>query len=291
MGSRFKPGWAAILGGVMTVVLIVTQAALAVVTLVYFRAFPQNGQVLLEWETATEIDNAGFFVNRSLTQQSGYSRISQFIDSEGDDLSGAIYQYYDYDVTNGVTYWYMLEAVNLDQSTEFHQPPVSAVPGSQTPTSTRTATGTVSATPPGTGTRTVTLTPTRTRTPLSTPTMALQTTPSTPTATVVPGYPGPETQVFLSTVASADGEATLFPGEESSGTATLIPLPEITMVFPTQEIALVSRLESDISQANLNKRVTSARSLTLVRGMVLLVVVLFVWALLGGLYFVASRKF
>jgi len=288
MACRYKIGWVAILSGVITA-LFATQVAWAVVTLVYFRATPQDERVLLEWETATEIDNAGFFVNRSLAQFSGYVRVSTFIPSEGDDLTGGFYQYYDLNVTNGVTYWYLLEAVNLDQSTEFHQPPVSAVPGNQTPTSTTMATGTVTTTPSGTGTLTATPTQTQTRTP--TPILAGQTAPSTPIVTATLVYPGPETQGVLSTPAGVGSGATLFPGEESAGTATLVPLPEITMMFPAREIELVSALESNVSQANLNTRASSARTSILLRGIVLAGLVMVVWMVLGGLYFLASRRF
>ena len=40
----------------------------AVVTLLSFTASPGDSQVLLEWETASEIDNAGFFLHRSTAE-------------------------------------------------------------------------------------------------------------------------------------------------------------------------------------------------------------------------------
>jgi len=112
----------------------------ASVTLVSFTATPGNGQVVLRWETATEINNAGFFVRRSTQEAGDYARISSFMPAQGDGLLGAIYVYNDTAVTNGVTYYYKLEAVDNSQNVEFHGP-ISATPG-PTPTALSTSTTT-----------------------------------------------------------------------------------------------------------------------------------------------------
>ena len=60
-----------------------------------------DGYILIEWETATELDNAGFYVQASDQQYGTYDRISEFTFSEGDGLTGASYSYPDYEVGTG----------------------------------------------------------------------------------------------------------------------------------------------------------------------------------------------
>jgi hypothetical protein len=61
----------------------------AAVVLLYFRASSGNQVVRLEWATATELDTAGFFVQRSNQRDSGYIRINpEIIPAVGDAFSG-----------------------------------------------------------------------------------------------------------------------------------------------------------------------------------------------------------
>ena len=46
-------------------------SAEAAVTLIYFRASSVSNGVFLEWETASELDNLGFFINRSTSPEVG----------------------------------------------------------------------------------------------------------------------------------------------------------------------------------------------------------------------------
>ena len=75
----------------------------AAVTLSSFTATAGDGEVLLRWETETEIDNVGFFIQRSTQEAGEYARISPFIPAQGDGLIGSAYTYLDEDVHNGVT--------------------------------------------------------------------------------------------------------------------------------------------------------------------------------------------
>jgi hypothetical protein len=98
------------------------------VKLSYFRANPLNGAVFLEWATETELDNAGFNIWRSGEENGEYMRINPyFIPSQGEAGLGAEYSYTDYDVTNGVTYYYKLEDIDINGKSTFHGP-VSATP-------------------------------------------------------------------------------------------------------------------------------------------------------------------
>ena len=97
--------------------------ALAAVTLISFTATPGNGQVLLKWETAIEIDNIGFNLYR--ISEGGVWDFDDPINDwliPSDDwgsLIGADYEYTDSDVDNGTTYYYQLESVANDGSSEF----------------------------------------------------------------------------------------------------------------------------------------------------------------------------
>ena len=171
-------GKKAVIGTTLAIVLLILGAtrtatfdkrALAAVTLVSFTATGGDGQVLLEWETATEIENVGFFVHRSTAEVGEYVRISPFIPSEAGGIIGAEYSYLDQDVQNGTTYYYKLESVATDGSSELYGP-ISATPGVQ-PTATAPATTTATATPPPPPTATPTPFPWPTATPTPTPTL------------------------------------------------------------------------------------------------------------------------
>ncbi len=100
----------------------------AAVTLVSFEAEGIDGKVILTWETASELDNAGFFIQRSNSETGTYQRVSFFIPSMGDDVVGAQYYFEDDAVTNGVTYWYKLEALDYSQNADFYGP-IAVTPG------------------------------------------------------------------------------------------------------------------------------------------------------------------
>ena len=98
------------------------------VELSYFKAKGFNSAVILEWATETELDNAGFNLWRSEERDGEYVRINPyFIPARGDAGFGAEYSFTDYDVQNGMTYYYKLEDVDINGKSTFHGP-VSAIP-------------------------------------------------------------------------------------------------------------------------------------------------------------------
>jgi len=113
--------------GSLTSTEIFLDNGLYTVILTSFTAIGDDEVVWIEWETASELDNAGFYVWRSLSEDGTYSRVSQFIPSEGDPLTGAFYEFEDTDVANGTRYWYKLETIDLSQNSAFYGP-VSAEP-------------------------------------------------------------------------------------------------------------------------------------------------------------------
>ena len=103
------------------------------ITLSSFTASGHDGYVLVEWETESEVENAGFNVWRSRARDGPYTRLNQaLIPARGGPTTGASYSYTDHAVTNGLTYYYELEDVDIYGTSTRHGP-VSATPSSATP--------------------------------------------------------------------------------------------------------------------------------------------------------------
>ena len=107
-----------------------TGASPLAVDLLYFTASASADRVLLEWETATELDNAGFRIWRSPSRGEGYVVITEaLIPARGGPTGGAYYSYEDRDVASGRTYYYKLEDVDYDGVRTLHGPVSVAVVG------------------------------------------------------------------------------------------------------------------------------------------------------------------
>lgn len=93
------------------------------ITLVYFNAKAgKNGSVVLTWETATEIDNAGFNIYRARTRDGNYKKINNFlIPAQGNTATGADYSYTDTPPAKG-KYFYKLEDVDSNGVSTMHGP-------------------------------------------------------------------------------------------------------------------------------------------------------------------------
>ncbi len=75
-------------------------------------------QVAITWETASEVDAAGFRLYRSETAAGPFTLLpTQLIPAQGDPLVGAAYSYDDKDVRWGQVYFYQLEEVTLNGAT------------------------------------------------------------------------------------------------------------------------------------------------------------------------------
>ena len=84
------------------------------ITLTSFTAESQSGEVLLQWTTAAEIDNAGFNLYRAESVDGEYVQINEtLIPAEGSPTQGASYQFIDENVQNRKTYWYKLEDMDI----------------------------------------------------------------------------------------------------------------------------------------------------------------------------------
>ncbi len=75
-------------------------------------------RVTVTWETASEVDAAGFHLYRSLSPDGSFELVtSELIPAEGDPLTGAGYSYTDDDLRWGQRYTYQLEEVTLNGNT------------------------------------------------------------------------------------------------------------------------------------------------------------------------------
>ncbi len=105
------------------------------VELTTFAAFAGDGQIILRWQTASEINNAGFIILRSTEELSGYKQVDSYRDNP--DLKGAgttsaenNYNWIDRNVSNNLTYWYKLVDVDINGRRTEHGP-VAAAPGAE----------------------------------------------------------------------------------------------------------------------------------------------------------------
>jgi hypothetical protein len=84
---------------------------------------PLGPGIQINWETASEIDNAGFNIWRSDVRNGIYTKINTtIIPAEGGAGIGAVYDYVDEDAASGATYYYKLEAVDVPGDGRFFGP-------------------------------------------------------------------------------------------------------------------------------------------------------------------------
>ena len=87
--------------------------------------------MLVTWETVSEIDNAGFNLYRSATDVAPEELLVNMPSQAPGSAQGAHYTYQDFAVQNGQSWYYWLEAVDLQGGTSLHGPVNATV---QTPT-------------------------------------------------------------------------------------------------------------------------------------------------------------
>lgn len=113
--------------------LVVEGIPLAV-TLAHFDATAEPQQVLVTWETASEVDNLGFNLLRAESEDLStavYLNEELILSQTPGGGQGAAYEWQDTDVVAGTTYWYWLESVDVNgHITRFG--PVSATFGAPT---------------------------------------------------------------------------------------------------------------------------------------------------------------
>ena len=94
------------------------------VELASFAAEAQGSDILVTWETASELDNLGFNLYRAESADGPRTKLnSSLITSQGPGSSvGAAYRFVDESVEPGITYHYWLEAVDVSGMTMDYGP-------------------------------------------------------------------------------------------------------------------------------------------------------------------------
>ncbi len=95
------------------------------VELVAFTATGGYRQVALSWSTASEINNLGFEIYRSETEDGAYQMIANYLThpelrGNGSGNTRRDYNFVDQNVADGKTYWYQLADVSFDGVRTFH---------------------------------------------------------------------------------------------------------------------------------------------------------------------------
>ncbi len=84
---------------------------------------PGPGLVVVEWTTESEVNLAGFNIYRGESPDGPYLKINDaLIPASPDPLTGGSYSYTDTTAEPGMTYYYMLEDVELDGQATTHGP-------------------------------------------------------------------------------------------------------------------------------------------------------------------------
>jgi hypothetical protein len=86
-----------------------------------------NPVVIIRWSTATEFETAGYAIYRGIDPEGPFDKISDaIIPAANNPISGGEYEFTDRDVEPGVTYYYMLEEIELSGATNRQGPVTSS---------------------------------------------------------------------------------------------------------------------------------------------------------------------
>lgn len=210
--------------------------ALAAVTISSFQAQGEAGDVLVTWKTGSEINNVGFNVFRSDSENGSYGKVNKNLIPGCFCAGGVSYQYKDTSAVPGQTYFYRLQSVDTNGGKTMTNCvsvcPVSAAASAgvatPTPTNTTQPTPTKTAKPP-----------TATNTPRPTASKTTTLPPSTPTAT----NPVPTQALVLDATSTDEPTETDFPTDAPD--TTDLGSPDLATAPPTKVAHLATPDNSD----------------------------------------------
>ena len=79
----------------------------------------QTSTIIVQWSTASELDTAGFYLYRGMEPSGPFEKITpNLISASLDPLSGGSYKFSDSSVDPWITYYYELEAIGLDGTSD-----------------------------------------------------------------------------------------------------------------------------------------------------------------------------
>ncbi|MDY6991053.1 MAG: Ig-like domain-containing protein, partial [Pseudomonadota bacterium] len=95
------------------------------VDLIGLTAEPSPAGIRLSWETASELDHAGFILKRAVQDQNGQlhhpTQLTELIPAQGNLLNGATYTFEDQNVVAGKRYAYWLEDIDINGIRVIHK--------------------------------------------------------------------------------------------------------------------------------------------------------------------------
>jgi hypothetical protein len=293
------------------------RADTSVVTLTRFDAVGNHNEIDLFWDTASELDNSGFYINRSTSLTGARERIQvsvpgydtplDLIQSTGDSVTGASYIAFDENVVDNVSYYYWVESLSNNGSSTFSpsREATTLVDNPITTTPTATSTGTVTATPTGTPTGTLTPNPAFTSTATVTPGGPTNTTSPTMIAsptrtrapTLTPNYSLQATTPPLPLISSTPltvTPGTIVPTDTATATSTptLAPLPSLTLLFPLVTDTATPTPPDPAAEVQSSSSSSGSAQYTGMSPdvMLLIAVIVIIWMLLGAFLFLYIRR-
>jgi hypothetical protein len=104
-----------------------------VVDLATFTATAEDRKVLLNWETASELDLLGFNLHRAEAEDGPQTQLNaELIPGQAPGSpEGAVYEFVDEVVQPGTTYWYWLEGLDAQGAPTLHGPVSATVPATE----------------------------------------------------------------------------------------------------------------------------------------------------------------
>jgi hypothetical protein len=192
-----------------------------------------DGTILVVWETSSELQSTAYFLYRAESPDGPWEDYIAFEPATGFEGIPAAYSFRDDEVSRNVTYYYRLEEIADDNSSQFFGPFVATTGATSPATDTPTATTGPGVEPLLTATRQYTETPLPAGTGTS-PVLTTETQPPTQTATPVPAALTRSLTPLVTTPTPVGGIAPTV--EAPTSTSEVTGTPEDGLIQPTVSV-------------------------------------------------------